>query len=147
MNGISELLHLAAAILWMGGMGFMIFALRPAAIVLEPSARLPFLSKALGYFFRVVWGAIVLLLLTGLHALASAGAGNSPAGWHAMAGIGVLMCLIFAHLYFAPFRRLKQAVAEANWPEGGRRMKQIALLAQVNFVLGWIAIAAVMLLK
>jgi uncharacterized membrane protein len=147
MTRLFELLHLAAAILWLGGMGFMIFALRPAAALLQPPARLPFLAQALGRFFALAWIAIAVLLLTGLHALTASGAGNAPAGWHVMAGIGSLMCLIFGHLYFVPFRRLKQAVAQANWPEGGRHMKQIATLAMLNFSLGWIAIAAVVLLK
>lgn len=147
MTGLYALLHLAASILWLGGMGFMIFALRPAATLLQPSVRLPVLAKALGHFFTVVWIAIAALLLTGLQALISAGPGGAPPGWHVMAGIGSLMCLIFAHLYFVPFRRLKQAVVQANWIEGGRHMKQIATLAMLNFILGWIAIAAVVLLK
>lgn len=147
MTGLYELLHLAAAILWLGGMGFMMFALRPAAGLLQPSVRLPFLAMALGRFFAVVWVAIAVLLLTGLQALTSPGAGGTPPGWHVMAGIGSLMCLIFAHLYFVPFRRLKQAVVQANWPEGARHMKQVATLAMLNFALGWIAIAAVVLLK
>lgn len=147
MSGLLQLLHLAAAILWLGGMGFMIFALRPAAALLPPDVRLPFLAKALGRFFAVVWVSIAVLLLTGLPALAWAGSGRAPLGWHVMAGIGSLMCLIFAHLYFVPFRRLRQAVVQANWPEGGRHIKQIATLALLNFALGWMAIAAVALLK
>ena len=43
------------------------------------------------------------------------------------------------------YRRLRQAVAQANWPEGGRRMAQITLLAKINLGLGWLAIAAVLL--
>lgn len=147
MSGLLQLLHLAAAILWLGGMGFMIFALRPAAALLPPAVRLPFLAMALGRFFAVVWVSIAVLLLTGLPALARAGSGGAPIGWHVMAGIGSLMCLIFAHLYFVPFRRLRQAVAQANWAEGGRHMKQIATLALLNFFLGWMSIAAVVLLK
>jgi uncharacterized membrane protein len=57
------------------------------------------------------------------------------------------MMAIFAHIYFAPFRRLKQAVAAANWPDGARRMTQIVVLAKINLALGWIAIAAALLLR
>jgi len=66
-----------------------------------------------------------------------------PIGWHLMAGIGVLMCLIFGHLYFGPYRRLQAALAAADWPEGGRRANQIALLVTVNFWLGWLVLAAI----
>ena len=56
------------------------------------------------------------------------------------------MFALFGHLYFGPYRRLKQAVAAADWPEGGKRVGQIATLASVNLLLGAIAIAAVIFL-
>lgn len=62
-----------------------------------------------------------------------------------MAGLGVLMMLVFGHIFFVPWRRLQRAVAAQDWPEGGRAMNQIALLVKVNLGLGWFAIAAVML--
>lgn len=148
MTELLKLLHLASAIVWLGGMAFVIFALRPAATaLLQPPVRLPLLTSVLGRFFAMVWGSVALLLLTGLHMLSSAGLKTAPPGWHLMAGIGVLMCLIFAHLYFAPFRRLKAAVAASNWPEAGRRAGQIATFVTLNFTLGWLAIAAVFFLK
>ena len=64
-----------------------------------------------------------------------------------MLGIGLVMVAVFAHIYFAPFRRLKLAVAAGNWPEGARRIGQVVLLAKINLGLGWIAIAAVLLMK
>jgi uncharacterized membrane protein len=60
-----------------------------------------------------------------------------------MLGIGLLMFALFGHLYFGPFKRLKLAVAAADWPEGGRRVAQIATLAQINLLLGALAIGAV----
>ncbi len=148
MHALIKLLHLAAAVLWLGGIGFMLLALRPAAAQqLQPPARLPLLAAAMGRFFVIVWASIAVLLLTGGAMLASVGMKAAPAGWHWMMGLGLLMCLLFAHLYFAPFRRLRQAVARADWPEGGRRAQQIALLARLNFIIGWLAIAAVTLLK
>ncbi|HSV36375.1 MAG TPA: CopD family protein [Ramlibacter sp.] len=136
--------HLAAAIFWMGGMAFMVLALRaPVAQQLQPPVRLPLLGAILARFFVVVGISIAVLLATGVYLLMRAPA--APAGWHAMAGIGVLMMLIFGHIFFGPFRRLKQAIAAADWPEGGRRMGQITLLAKINLGLGWLAIAAVML--
>jgi hypothetical protein len=55
------------------------------------------------------------------------------------------MVLVFGHIFFGPWRRLKQAVAGQDWPEGGKRMNQIALLVKFNLGLGWVAIAAVLL--
>ncbi|HSV52037.1 MAG TPA: CopD family protein [Burkholderiaceae bacterium] len=148
MTSLIKLLHIAAAIVWMGGMAFALLALRPVATAqLQPPARLPLMAAVLGRFFLLVWICIALLAATGLHMLLGAGMKAAPIGWHLMFGIGILMFLIFGHLFFVPFRRLKQAVAQANWPEGGRRMGQIGKLVSLNFTLGWIAIAAVALLR
>lgn len=137
-------LHLAAAIFWMGGMAFMVLALRPAAHAqLQPPVRLPLMAQVLQRFFAVVIASIAVLLATGAWLLLQVR--PAPPGWHAMAGLGLLMVLIFGHIYVAPYRRLRAAVAAADWPAGGKHMGQITLLAKVNLGLGWLAIAAVVL--
>jgi uncharacterized membrane protein len=147
MPALMKFLHIAAAIVWLGGISFMLFALRPAAAAqLSPPQRLPLIALALGRFFTLVWATIVLLLLTGLAMLLAIGMKNAPVGWHLMFGIGLLMFALFGHLYFGPYRRLKLAVAGADWPEGGRRVGQIASLAGLNLLLGAVAIAAVIFL-
>ena len=98
-------------------------------------------------FFRLVWSAIAVLLLTGLVMLLAVGMKNAPIGWHAMFGMGLLMFALFGHLYFGPFRRLKLAVDAGNWPEGGKRAGQIPILATINLALGAVAIAAVMFIR
>lgn len=147
MHALMKFLHIASAIVWLGGISFMLFALRPAAITqLAPPQRLPLIAAVLGKFFPWVWLTIALLLLTGLGMLLGLGMKNAPTGWHAMFGLGLLMFALFGHLYFGPFRRLKLAVAAADWPEGGRRVGQIATLAGINLALGALAIAAVIFL-
>lgn len=144
MPALMKFLHVLAAIAWLGGISFMLFALRPAAAkLLAPPQRLPLMAQALQRFFVLVWASILVLLLTGLVMLLAVGMKNAPAGWHAMLGIGVVMFALFGHVYFGPFRRLKQAVSAANWPEGGRRLGQIAPLARTILGLGVLAIAAV----
>jgi uncharacterized membrane protein len=96
-------------------------------------------------FFVVVIISIVLLLLTGVWLLLQVPGAQAPRGWHAMAGLGIVMMLVFGHVYFAPWRGLQRAAAAQEWPEGGKRMNQIAMLVKVNLALGWIAIAAVLL--
>lgn len=148
MPALMKFLHIAAAVTWLGGAVFMLFALRPAlAGQLAPPQRLPLIVHILTRFFAMVWAAIAVLLLTGLAMLMAAGMKNAPIGWHLMFGIGLLMFALFGHLYFGPFRRLKLAVGASDWPEGGRRVGQIATLALANLALGALAIAAVVFLK
>ena len=146
MNALMKFLHIAAAIAWLGGVSFMLFALRPAATMLAPPQRLPLIAGVLQRFFVVVWPSIVVLLVTGLAMLLRVGMKNAPIGWHLMFGIGLVMFALFGHLYFGPFRRLKLAVAAADWPEGGRHVGQIATLASLILALGGLAIAAVIFL-
>ena len=144
MVTLIKFFHLAAAIVWMGGIGFMLFALRPAAAAtLPPPQRLPLIAATLQRFFRIVWATIAVLLLSGLAMLLAVGMKNAPLGWHLMFGIGLLMFALFGHLYFGPYKRLARAVAASDWPAGGAQMLKIPQLAMVNFVMGWIAIAAV----
>lgn len=139
--------HLVAAIVWLGGMSFMLLALRPSLPALDaPAQRLKLLVTVLRRFFATVWAAIVVLLLSGAYLYGHADAQSVPLGWHLMSGIGVLMFLIFGHLYFSPYRRLQQAVAAADWPAAAGRATAIARLVSVNFVLGWLAVAAIVFL-
>ena len=138
--------HLAAAIFWLGGMAFMVMALRPVlAEQLAPPQRLLLIAAVLRRFFTVVAVSIAVLLATGLPMLLETGMARAPPGWHVMLGLGLAMMLLFGHIYFSPYRKLKLAVASADWPQGGRCADQIAMLVKINLGLGWLAIAAVLL--
>ena len=50
------------------------------------------------------------------------------------------MMLLYLHVYFAPFRRLKQAVASQDPQEGGRQVGQIRKLVGTNLILGVIVV-------
>jgi uncharacterized membrane protein len=45
------------------------------------------------------------------------------------------------HQFFAPFRRLKEAVVTAQWPEAGKQLGRIRHIVGVNLALGLILIA------
>lgn len=150
-----KLLHLIAGIVWMGGMTFMLAALRPAALqMLEPQVRARLMGAVWRRFFGLVLFAIAILLLTGGHMFASgvkaaqsSGATGSvvPLGWTLMLGLGLTMVLVFGHIYFAGFAKFKRALAAEQWSAAAQAAAQINRLVIVNFVLGWLAIAAVRL--
>lgn len=97
----------------------------------------------LSRFFVMVGGSIALILATGFWMMSMTDLKLAPKGWHAMSGLGLLMCLIFAHIWFSPFRRLKAAVQASDWPVAGKALGQIHPLVVTNFVLGWLAVLAV----
>ena len=98
-------------------------------------------AQSLHRFFAMVWVAIGVLAASGLAMVASAA--RVPAGWEAMAANGLVMFAVFAPLFVVPYRRLRRAVQAADWAAAGAQVKTIPRLAMINFVLGWIAIAAV----
>ncbi|TVP59077.1 MAG: hypothetical protein EA349_03705 [Halomonadaceae bacterium] len=136
--GLSIALHALAAVIWVGGMFFAYMAMRPAVANTIPAEQRPALWLAtFTAFFRYVWGAIAVLLLTG-YALIGAYGGMGVIGWHihVMHGLGLLMMLLFLHIYFAPYRRLKLAVAADDTTEGNRRVGQMRLFIAINLVIG-----------
>lgn len=156
MYDLVKLLHLIAAIVWMGGMTFMLLALRPAALAtLEPQPRARLMVAVMQRFFPLVAGSVVLLFATGTNLYttgfravkAATGSGSVPLGWNVMLVLGLLMFLIFGHIYFAGFRKFKRAVAAETWPLAAAAAAQIHTLVVVNFVLGWLAIGALRLLR
>lgn len=136
-------LHLLASVIWVGGMFFAYMALRPvAAQLLEAPMRLTLWAQVFERFFPYVWGSIIILLLTGLWITFSVLGGMGSAGMHVhtMLMLGIIMMLIFGHIYFAPFKRLKQAVETADWAMGGAKLGQIRLLIGINLCLGLLVV-------
>ncbi len=142
MHSFLIFLHLAGVIVWVGGMSFAHFCLRPvAAELLPPPQRLPLLAGVLGRFFALVAGAIVLVVGSGFALILIPGFANAPLYWHAMAGLGLLMTAIFisiAHIYYPALRR---AVAAEDWPQGGAAMNRIRPLVAINLALGALTVA------
>jgi len=136
---IAIALHVLAAIVWVGGMFFAYMALRPvAASLLEPPLRLALWAQVFGRFFPWVWAAIALLLASGVWMIFNVFGGMAGVGMHVhvMLLLGIVMTLIYGHLYFAPYRRLTRAVAACDWLAGAKNLNQIRRLVGVNLVLG-----------
>jgi len=140
---VALILHSLSAVLWVGGMFFAHQVLRPAAVTLAPEPRLVLWSRVLGRFFAWVFAAIAVLLASGYATVFAVFGGFGKIGLHVqlMQGIGILMMLLFFHLYFAPWRRFRAAAARQDWAEGGRQLGQIRTIVTINLVLGIIVVA------
>jgi uncharacterized membrane protein len=141
--GIAMLLHVLSATIWVGGMFFVLVCLRPASADLEASVRVQLWARALGLFFRWVWLAVALLLVTGLWMTFGVLGGLRAVGVHVhvMLGAGILMMLLAAHVYFAPLKRLRRAAAEHHWTDAGKALAQIRIFVAVNLALGLVVVA------
>ncbi len=136
------LAHLLGVVIWIGGMFFAYTSLRPAAVnTLQPPHRLPLWSATFKRFFPWVWLSIIAILFSGysmIHLLG--GFKNLPLFIHIMHGLGLLMIVIFMHVFFSPFKRLKKAVMAQVWADGGKALAQIRVLIAINLSLGIITI-------
>lgn len=142
MNAILHFLHLAAVILWIGGMFFAHFCLRPVvAAQLPPPQRLPLMSAVLGRFFAAVALSVIIILLSGLAMLLPVGMAQAPMSWHLMLASGLLMAFIFAVIYLRHYPRLRAAVATSDWPLAAAALNGIRLLVATNLALGTATVA------
>ena len=132
-------LHIIAIVVWVGGMFFAHQALRPAAVsTLEPPLRLRLWVATFKRFFPWVWLCVIVTLVTGLWMMVQYP--KAPIFVHSMLGLGIIMMLIFMHVFFAPYNKLKKAVAAESWPEGGKALGQIRMLVGINTVIGILTI-------
>jgi uncharacterized membrane protein len=140
---IALVFHLLGAVIWIGGMFFAYFALRPAAIItLEPPQRLPLWRETLRRFFMWVWVAIVLIYGSGTHMLSTAyGVRAVPAYVLGMIIVSTVMTFIFVYVYFQPFATLRRAVDGKDWKVAGAALNRIRQLVATNLVLGIATIA------
>lgn len=143
MLSFYSLLHVVSAVIWVGGMFFAYNFLRPAAgASLEPPAKLTLWVGVFKRFFPYVWASIILLPVTGYLMIFMRwdGIANAPIYVHIMNALGTAMILIYLHVYFSPYQRLKTAVAIKQWPDGGEAIEQIRKLILINTALGFIVV-------
>ena len=144
LSAVAISLHILSAVLWVGGMFFAHQVLRPVAVQqFDPPQRLQLWSRIFARFFPWVWLSIAVLLVTGYWMVFGLFGGLAAVGLHVhiMQGLGWLMMLLYTHLYFAPFRRLREAVVTEQWAAAGKQLNQIRRIVGINLSLGLIVTA------
>ncbi len=137
-------LHLLAAIVWVGGMFFAHLILRPAVGPLSPKDRLELWGRIFARFFSWIWLAVILLLLTGYALVFMLFGGLAGAGLsvHLMNGVGLLMMGLYAVLFFGPYRLFRRALAARELPFAVQQQARIRQIVTINLVLGLLTVAA-----
>lgn len=149
-----QLAHVLSIIVWIGGMVFAHYFLRPATLSLEPPVRVRLMHDVLQRFFAAVSVAVVVVLGSGLwmigrvakQAVQSGGSFAMPLDWTIMATLGLVMMAIFGHIRFALFKRLQRAVAASDWAAGGQALASIRTLVAVNLAIGVVIVSITLLL-
>jgi uncharacterized membrane protein len=141
-----KLVHVAGVVVWVGGMVFAHFFLRPAAQALDPPQRLPLMRATLERFFGVISWVMPLVLLSGAMLMTPASrAGALPKSWLVMGALGVVMGVIFLYIRFALYPRLAAAVDSTLWPAGGAAMLQIRRWVTINLGVGALTVLVAVL--
>jgi len=136
-------LHITGVVIWVGGMFFAYFCLRPAAAqLLEPSYRLPLWVATFSRFFKLTTAAVIAIVGSGLMMLMQVGMKFAPLGWHIMLSTGLLMTFIFIYVYAVLYPRLCRQCDAATWPAGAATLNRIRQLVGLNLILAVVTIAA-----
>ncbi len=133
--GLVLALHILGAVVWVGGMFFAIIVLRPGSSVLPAAQRVELHAEVFRRFFRIVWHAMPLILLTGYAMLFGLYGGFAGVDWgiHVMHLLGLIMAAIFVAIVFGPYGRFRAAPS----PAGADAIRKLVL---VNLILGLITI-------
>lgn len=153
LYSILKTLHVLSLIVWVGGMVFAHFFLRPALASLDPLLRLRLMHDVLGRFFKAVLVASLLILVSGLWMLGrvakqvvqSGGNFQMPLSWTLMTVIGIVMVAVFMHIRFALYPRLGRAVAASDATAGGAAMAQIRRWVLINLGLGVLTVVVTLM--
>lgn len=150
LHATLKIIHLLSFVVWIGGMFFTLYCLRPSLAVLDGPSRLRLMHGVLERFFRFVVVAAALVLVSGIWMIGRAaqaasqtgGRFNMPLDWYVMVLLGLLMVGIFGYIRIALFKRLARATAAQAWQEGAQVLGRIRNWVLVNLCLGVLIIVA-----
>ena len=118
--------HIIAVIIWIGGMFFTLFVLKPNLEKIEDK-KLEFMKSIMDKFFPFVWISIILLFITGDY-YAKYFINNTF--FDVKLFIYFIMVIIFSYIYFGLYKKIPYT---KNKPPV---FMKISKLITLNFVLG-----------
>ena len=141
-------IHVLSFVVWIGGMYFAHFFLRPSLSCLEPPERLKLMHATLSRFFAAVIIASLAAVGSGIWMIGrmarmvSLTGGNfvMPWTWSLMSALGILMLVIFFYIRFVLFKHFEHVVQSSAFPEAGAQLNRIRLWVTVNMVIGTVVI-------
>ncbi len=135
---VLKVLHLLFAVLWVGGMFFAYFVLRPSLVAIDPPQRMLLHTRVFRRFFVLVWHAMPIMLITGFGMLFLIGGMNQvPWPIHAMAALGVIMSAVFLAIVFGPYRKFRRTTDRTRMASS---LENIRRLIGLNLILGLLTV-------
>lgn len=122
-NTILYFLHVVAVVFWIGGIAYIVTVLMPAVPNIALRDRTAFMPVILRRFLVVVWTAIAILLLTGLHRvffvwdITRSGFFATPIG-HTLAIKLVLVAVLIGIALLVTLRTVPRAISHVLTHEG-----------------------------
>ncbi len=110
--------HLTAAVIGVGGIGFLLVILLPSARILNPDQRDLLLRRVSGKFRWASWGVIILLIVSGLYNIQQF---YWDVGW-GVAWILLTVKIVLALLVFAISFCLSLPLRSLDWLRARRAM-------------------------
>jgi len=142
---IASWLHLLATVIWIGGMSFNIWILRPSMGVLDPSQRVKLVHAVLKRFIYLAWACIAILTVTGV-VIADLSSANYRTILLIKHTVVAAMTIIVAVISFILFPRFEAFLPEPSPQTANavsttsreltRLLQQMVLLVKVNLTLG-----------
>ena len=148
-----KLVHLLSVIVWIGGMVFAHFFLRPALVELDPPVKVRLMTAVLSRFLNAVLVLSTVTVASGVWMIGRVAkqtvkAGlpfNMPLEWWVMAGLGLFMWLVLGHIRFSLFKRLRRAVDGLDWSAANGVLVHIRHWVLFNLCLGLTIVAVVVI--
>jgi uncharacterized membrane protein len=135
---VLKVLHLLFAVLWVGGMFFAYFVLRPSLVAIDPPQRMLLHTRVFRRFFLLVWHAMPIMLISGFGMLFLIGGLNQvPWPIHAMAALGVIMSAVFLAIVFGPYRKFRRTTDRTRMASS---LDNIRRLIGLNLILGLLTV-------
>ncbi len=139
IDAIANFLHVLGVLIWIGGMFYTLFVLKPALSILGKE-KLNLVPQVMGRFFKYVWLAIFLLLVTGGY---RAHLHTGSYLFNIKLLLYLVMVLVFSFIYFVLYKNLQKSPTDQR----PLIINRITLLIKINFVLGLVIILLIELYK
>lgn len=142
LSALSMGIHSVSAVVWVGGMVFAYAFLRPSVGPLEPAHKLQLWADVFKKFFPWVWMVSVLLPLTGYYFVINVfgGFGGAGAHVHIMHMAGWVMILLFAFMFYQPYRKFRKAVQAQDWSQAAEHLNGVRKIVATNMMLGLLVV-------